>query len=734
MIRIAFIKIVNIRNSWSEEDKNVNIVVMNRQRGKAMSGPSSSTDSASTSESQLQILISKWCQATGLPMTVTVHIEDRCYKLHKYPLVSRSGFMKKKLSESLEIRLPDAFPGGVEIFEIIVKFFYGSSILIDPLNVAALRCAAEFLEITNEVRRGNLCERSDLYLTQVVLQSWEDTLIVLQKCQCLLPLAEDLLIVSRCIESLAFLACMEVFDPEHRRTKPGMRLVSDISSSLRDATAKDWWVKDLLALPFKLFERIIASIRKKGMKEKFVSPVIIMYANKWILSNNTHVSKSGYNSTKCTLLEGIIKLLPLGRRSNIIPVHFLFSLLSLALKFGSSNESKVQLQARIASQLDLATIEDFVLPVLTENSNSIVAVSPEVETMESIVSLFISQEFVNNRSNNSEFNMVFEGAEEQSSTSTTCGLNKNKVSVVASLWDEYLAQIALDASLSPNKFSDLIEIIPASARCTHDILYKAVDTYLMAHPHISQQERLSLCKSLNCQKLSQGTCIHAVQNELMPLRMIVQAMFVQQLHTRQVLRSNNSSTRFDSRFSEPSSRAHNYLSEELKPRAEYDEDGLPLGLLLKRDAAFCQSATMKAEFEATSFRLKNLEQELSWMKKNIQESKDNHAKPTGNTIISSGKSESFRMLRMDKHFENMRCRKDMGISTCTGAGKWISHRSFVHKILEALHKYGARTGFGNYKNNSKSDPAHSNSRALPCSTSKNVDAAPKTNDLQLRSK
>lgn len=45
------------------------------------------------------------------------------------------------------------------------------------------------------------------------------------------------------------------------------------------STAKDWWVKDFLALPFKLFERIIASIRKKGMKEKFVIPIIIMYAN-----------------------------------------------------------------------------------------------------------------------------------------------------------------------------------------------------------------------------------------------------------------------------------------------------------------------------------------------------------------------------------------------------------------------------------------------------------------------
>jgi len=100
------------------------------------------------------------------------------------------------------------------------------------------------------------------------------------------------------------------------------------------------------------------------------------------------------------------------------------------------------------------------------------------------------------------------------------------------------------------------------------------------------------------------------------------------------------------RFSNPSSR--------LKQRAEYYEDGLRLGLLLKRDAA------MKTEFEATSFRLKNLEQELSWMRKNIQERKDNLVKHTCNNIISSCNSDSFRILRLDKHFESMRCTKKHG--------------------------------------------------------------------------
>lgn len=61
---------------------------------------------------------------------------------------------------------------------------------------------------------------------------------------------------------------------------------------------------------------------------------------------------------------------------------------------------------------------------------------------------------------------------------------------------------------------------------------------MQAHPSTTQDERLTVCRTLNCQKLSEEACAHAVQNELMPLRMIVQAMFMQQLQTRSVLNSH----------------------------------------------------------------------------------------------------------------------------------------------------------------------------------------------------
>lgn len=48
------------------------------------------------------------------------------------------------------------------------------------------------------------------------------------------------------------------------------------------------------------------------------------------------------------------------------------------------------------------------------------------------------------------------------------------------------------------------------------------------HPEISKEEKKRLCRSLDCQKLSAEVRAHAVKNERMPLRTVVQALFFDQ--------------------------------------------------------------------------------------------------------------------------------------------------------------------------------------------------------------
>lgn len=50
-----------------------------------------------------------------------------------------------------------------------------------------------------------------------------------------------------------------------------------------------------------------------------------------------------------------------------------------------------------------------------------------------------------------------------------------------------------------------------------------------AHPTLSEHERKRLCRVMDCQKLSMDACMHAAQNERLPLRVVVQVLFSEQV-------------------------------------------------------------------------------------------------------------------------------------------------------------------------------------------------------------
>uniref|UniRef100_A0A0D9ZUV8 NPH3 domain-containing protein n=1 Tax=Oryza glumipatula TaxID=40148 RepID=A0A0D9ZUV8_9ORYZ len=84
---------------------------------------------------------------------------------------------------------------------------------------------------------------------------------------------------------------------------------------------------------------------------------------------------------------------------------------------------------------------------------------------------------------------------------------------------------ALEAGLRPAEFEELARAVPAHARAADDGLYRAVDTYLKAHPHAGKEERRSLCRLIDARKLTAEAAAHAVQNERLPVRCVVQVLF-----------------------------------------------------------------------------------------------------------------------------------------------------------------------------------------------------------------
>ena len=66
------------------------------------------------------------------------------------------------------VQLPD-FPGGVEAFELCAKFCYGITITLSAYNIIAARCAAEYLQMSEDVEKGNLIYKIEVFFNSCIL-------------------------------------------------------------------------------------------------------------------------------------------------------------------------------------------------------------------------------------------------------------------------------------------------------------------------------------------------------------------------------------------------------------------------------------------------------------------------------------------------------------------------------------------------------------------------------------
>nr|KJB50263.1 hypothetical protein B456_008G161100 [Gossypium raimondii] len=137
-----------------------------------------------------------------------IQVKGSRYMLHKFPLLSKCMRLQRICSESLEtlqpqtIQLPD-FPSGIEAFELCTKFCYGITITLSAYNIMAVRCAAEYLQMTEDVEKGNLVYKIEVFFNSCILHGWKDFIITLQSTKAFSLWSEYLGITSRCIESIA---------------------------------------------------------------------------------------------------------------------------------------------------------------------------------------------------------------------------------------------------------------------------------------------------------------------------------------------------------------------------------------------------------------------------------------------------------------------------------------------------------------------------------------------------
>ncbi|KAH7442739.1 hypothetical protein KP509_03G102000 [Ceratopteris richardii] len=409
--------------------------------------------------------------------------------------------------------------------------------------------------MTEEASKGNLISKVEVFLNTCIFRGWKDAIISLQSTETLLPWAENLGLARKCIDAIA---CKALVDPEKvdwtfTYTRAASRIQSESNNEKlsskethgsHQSVPLDWWVEDIADLEIDLYCRVINAMKLKDrLNHILVGEALHYYAVKWLPG----VSKEQYlaDPRKCSsdqaswtdyvemaarhrqLLEKLVCLLLHVKGS--MSCSFLLKLLKGAMILGASDSTTRELTKQVGLQLDEASVGDLLIPSLSYASDTVY----DVDLVQTIVKHFVMKDR-NHRSSPTILSQNLETqtvpGEESNSVQNTLPSGKDSSLLrVAKLVDDYLSEIAKDDHLDVSRFMNLAGLIPDGARPVHDGLYRAIDIYLKEHPGMTKTERKRLCRLLNCKKLSTEACIHAAQNERLPLRVVVQVLFFEQV-------------------------------------------------------------------------------------------------------------------------------------------------------------------------------------------------------------
>ncbi|KAG9440257.1 hypothetical protein H6P81_020422 [Aristolochia fimbriata] len=518
---------------------------------------------------------SDWISSQEIPSDITVKVGGAAFALHKFPLVSKCGYIRKVVSEANDsdlsfIEIPD-FPGGAEAFEFIARFCYGINFEISTENIAMLYCAAEYLEMTEEYAVGNLISRAVAYLNEVALKNLSGAVSVLHSSESLLPMAEKVKLVNRCIDAIALLACRDSQFSSLGRADSGSQESLNSSTSIQKPIV-DWWAEDLTILRIDIFQRVLIAMKARGFKQYALGPILMLYAQKSlrgldIFGRGRNLIEPKEEHEKRVILETLVSLLP--REKHAMSVSFLSMLLRSALYLETTVACRLDLEKRMGYQLGQAVLDDLLIPSFSFSGDTLF----DVDTVQRILMNFLEHE-------TDVRHLTYREDDDHVSPSPS------EMERVVKLMENYLAEIATDPNLTVQKFIGLAELVPEQARMTEDGMYRAIDIFLKAHPNLSDMEKKKICSVMDCQKLSREACAHAAQNDRLPVQTVVQVLYYEQQRLRDVMSGTLSGQE----------------SPALPPKIEYNSKPAQAVSKLERE-----NQDLKLELVKMKMRLKELE-------------------------------------------------------------------------------------------------------------------------------
>lgn len=196
--------------------------------------------------------------------------------------------------------------------------------------------------MTDDYGEDNLLSKSESYFHKHILKDWKGCILALQSCELVIQRADNLQIISRCINALSVMICT---DPSlfgwpmmmygSLQSPGGSILWNGINTGAKiHSNESDWWFEDVSYLCVELFERLIQTLEAKGISPENLARAIMYYCKKYLPGlGRWQGGKSGISRTVASfsmtpanvnqnaLLRSVIKFCQ-RRRVNLFVVFF----------------------------------------------------------------------------------------------------------------------------------------------------------------------------------------------------------------------------------------------------------------------------------------------------------------------------------------------------------------------------------------------------------------------------
>ncbi|XP_070540054.1 uncharacterized protein [Ptychodera flava] len=394
---------------------------------------------------------------------ITVVVDSHQFQLHKFPLYAKSDFFKALVRSAMVdkdlVHLKD-FPGGVRVFSLVADFCYNMDIQVSPRNVAQLRCAAEYLQMTSP---GNLASQTEEYLQDVLYSSKFTTLVpvveVFKGCCDLGPIAEQIDITGKCIRTLV--------DAWKLSNEKDTRTAKDaISNTVLDK---------LIEIPTCWFQQLLITARDRDVPKSTLAKI----AGKHIFSLIQNQLEVPICSESLSfLLDSIFYELPTAVET--LQTAVTTDWVIHALKMATETDCKCR---SILLELAGKMLRNFSMRELTQ-------LSPDL-LMEVV---------------------------QYACSSVNC-----IPEVVCEVIDRYLYELALEKTLTPEIFVKVATCLPVDFRANHDLLFQVTGMLFQTGGNMTDAERSRILEVVDFRRLSEETLRRAHDEGQVPITYITKA-------------------------------------------------------------------------------------------------------------------------------------------------------------------------------------------------------------------